>query len=209
MRTLLQERAGQPRKRDVISAILDARIGDEPADFESQVGMVTLIIFGGLETTTNVLTSALHHFARHPDDLARLRDHPELTPGAIEEFLRIYAPTVFLNRTLTRDVELRGYQMRRGERVSVSYAAANRDPEEFPNPAIWDPARSPNRHLAFGAGRHRCLGSHMVRLEFAVAFDQIRERLGAFEVAKSDPARHCEPGPRGAHSLRLVLCPDR
>ena len=121
--------------------------------------------------------SALVYLARNPAVRRRLIESPALIPSAIEEFLRMWAPVTGLARTASRDCAIAGQPIRRGERVLLLWASANRDSEEFPDPDRVDVERSPNRHATFGLGIHRCLGSHLARLQFRVALEEVLERL--------------------------------
>ncbi|HVW31294.1 MAG TPA: cytochrome P450 [Acidimicrobiia bacterium] len=116
-------------------------------------------------------------------------------PAAVEEFLRIDAPVQALGRTLSRDVEMAGCPMRAGERVLLSWAAANRDPAEFPNPDTVDFERRTNRHMTFGVGLHRCLGSNYGRTMFRIMLETILTRMPDFElVGDPDQARFSDVG---------------
>jgi cytochrome P450 len=130
-------------------------------------------------------------FCEDPAIPARLRDDPALIPEAAEELLRLDAPFVFIARTATRDVELGGRTIAEGDKVLISWASANRDDAEFACPHAFDPDREANRHLAFGAGPHRCAGSNLARLNIRLALEEVLARLHDIRLAAgADPAYH-------------------
>jgi cytochrome P450 len=144
--------------------------------------MVQLVIFGGVDTTTGLIGSALEWLARHPEERDRLREHPGLIPRATEEFLRYFSPVQALARTATRDCVVGGRQVRAGERLLLSWASANFDEDAFDRPDEVVLDRSPNRHQAFGVGIHRCLGSNYARVEFAVVLEEVLRRLPDYAI---------------------------
>jgi cytochrome P450 len=145
------------------------------------MGMCALLLIAGIDTTWSSIGSTMHHLATHPDDRRRLRAEPELMPTAIEEFLRAFAP-VTMARRLVVDTEYRGCPMKAGERVLMNFPAANRDPDVFPDADKVILDRQQNRHLAFGAGIHRCAGSNLARMELRVAVEEFLHRIPEFEV---------------------------
>ncbi len=149
------------------------------------LGTCNLMLVAGIDTTWSSIGSALWHLAQHPEHRAQLRDEPELWPTAIEELLRAYSP-VTMARIVEQDTEFAGCPMHDGDRVLMTFPAANRDPEVFeqPDEVILD--REHNRHVAFGAGIHRCAGSNLARLELRVALQTWLERIPEFEL--DDPA---------------------
>ena len=125
----------------------------------------------------------------HPDPLELLRSDPSLMPTAVDELIRYASPVWHFRRTAVADTELRGVQIRKGERVVVWFAAANRDPEAFPDPHRLDLTRKRDVHAAFGrGGPHFCLGAHLARLEMAVLFEQLLPRIASIELT-GPPAR--------------------
>ncbi len=115
--------------------------------------------------------------------LAWLVENPALMPGAIEEVLRHSSPVTHIMRTAVRDTELRGRKIRAGDRIALGIASANYDEEVFADPFTFDIAREPNYHVAFGYGRHFCLGAHLARLEMRLAFEQLLTRFPDMELA--------------------------
>lgn len=171
------QRRAKPRRDDVVDAILHAEIEGRPITDTEVVGMVQLLILGGLDTTAGALGQFVLRFIREPEIVGRLRAEPEHLPTFVEELLRLEGPFIAIARTATRDTELGGQRIRAGDKVLIYWASANRDEDEFPCPHAFDPDRERNRHLAFGAGPHRCAGSNLARMNLRLAVEQIVERL--------------------------------
>ena len=178
----VERRRAEPARGDVVDAILAADIEGRPITETEILGMLLLLILGGLETTAGVLGQAMIRFAGDPSILTSLRREPDLVPAAVEELLRLDGSFVAIGRTVRHDTELGGYPVTAGEKVLISWAAANRDEAEFANATSFDPARRGNRHLAFGAGPHRCVGSNLARLNLQVAVSEISRRLLELEL---------------------------
>lgn len=173
----LDTRRSGPRRDDVVDAVLHAQIEGRPITDAEVVGIVTLLILGGLDTTAGVLGGIVLRFCDDPELPARLRAHPELMPAAVEELLRLEGSFVGIGRTARHDTELAGCSVRAGEKLYISWASASRDESEFPRPHEVVLDRAHNRHLAFGAGPHRCAGSNLARLNLRVALEEIVRRL--------------------------------
>jgi cytochrome P450 family 142 subfamily A polypeptide 1 len=122
----------------------------------------------------------------HPDQKQRLMNDPSLVKSAVEEMLRVTTPIVSFSRTVTRDTELRGKTLRRGQKILLAYPSANRDAEEFEDPDAFRIERNPN-HVAFGLGSHFCLGANLARMEMRVALEQVLRRLPDIEYAAGGP----------------------
>jgi cholest-4-en-3-one 26-monooxygenase len=169
---------------DIATALLSADV-DGQALSPSEFGLFFLLLaVAGNETTRSALSGAALAFAEHPEQWTRLRAHPELLPCAVEEILRWTSPILYMGRTATRDVEIRGEKIREGERVVLWYASANFDEAVFPDPLRFDVARSPNEHVAFGAGGpHFCLGAKLARLELRVMLEELLPRVTRFRLA--------------------------
>ncbi len=180
----IQERHKEPGD-DIISHLVQSELEGEPVPTVHIVGTCTLLLIAGVDTTWSGIGSSLYHFATHPDDLRRVVEEPDLLPTAIEELLRAYSP-VTMGRVVTRDTEVKGCPMHEGDKVLLSWAAANRDPAEFEDPDRVLIDRQRNRHLAFGLGIHRCAGSNLARMELRVALE---EWLAEFPVFELDTSR--------------------
>jgi cytochrome P450 len=143
-----------------------------------------LLVIAGSETTRNALSGGLVALLDHPEQLERLRRAPEAIPVAVEEILRWSSPVSCFARRATRDTEIRGVRIARGERVSVWYPSANRDEDVFDEPFRFDPARAPNPHVAFGGGgAHFCLGANLARRELVTLLEVLFERTERIELA--------------------------
>ncbi len=147
------------------------------------VGFCSLLGAAGSETTTRLLASAAVLFARHRDQYARVLADPAHIPNALEEVLRHSGPAHYAGRTLTRDVELHGGHMRKGDRVLLLIASANRDERRFPDPDRFDIDRPLADHIGFGEGVHFCLGAWLARLEARVGFEEFAKRFPGYTVA--------------------------
>lgn len=161
---------------DLIS-YLGRAVRDEVITEDHLLDMCLLTLFGGLDTTAAVIGNALYHLAGMPEERATLRDDPARLDVALEEFLRFEAPVQGLARTVTKDVVLGGQQLEAGDKVWMLWASANRDPNEFPDPDVLKLDREPNRHMSFGIGIHRCLGSNVARVMFRAAVSEVLQRI--------------------------------
>jgi cytochrome P450 len=139
-------------------------------------------MLGGIDTTWSLIGAALFHLGTHPQDLARLSDEPELLPTAIEESLRYYSPAT-VGRLINHDATVAGCPLDGGKRLLLSFPSANRDPEQFERPDEVVIDRQHNRHIAFGTGVHRCIGSNLARMETEVALRGWLGRHPRFELA--------------------------
>ena len=166
---------------DLITSLLQAEVDGEPVPDGHVLGTVALTLIAGVDTTWSGIGSALWHLATHPEDCGRLVAEPELMPTAIEELLRAYSP-VTMARVVTSDVEYAGCPMREDDKVLLNFPAANRDPEAFPDADVVRIDREHNRHVAFGAGIHRCAGSNLARMEMRVAVEEWLARIPEFHL---------------------------
>jgi len=167
-------------------AIQDAS-GEPPLTEGELISTLALLVFGGHETTTNLMANGTRVLMQHPQQWARLRDEPTLIRSAVEEILRFDGPSKMEARVMIDDVELRGKTLRKGDQVFFSQGAANRDHRVFANPDTFDIARTPNRHLGFGHGLHHCLGNFLARLEGEIAFASIVENLDGLRPSATEP----------------------
>ena len=171
-----RRRADGPRG-DVVDAVLDAEIDGRAITLQEAIGTIHLLILGGLETTAGVLGATMMRFCEHPEIPALLRARPDLIPQAVEELLRLDGSFICIGRTARHDTEINGHPVQAGERVLMYWASANRDEAEFATPDAFDLDRERNRHIAFGAGPHRCVGSNLARMNLRVAIGEVVRRL--------------------------------
>jgi cytochrome P450 len=161
-----------------INALTQAQINGAPAPDHEILGVITLLIGGGFDTTTALTSHALEWLSEHPDQRARLSAQRDtLLDSATEEFLRFYTPAPGDGRTISADCEIAGQQFKEGERLWLSWAMSNRDPEVFANPNEVDLARTGNRHHSFGLGIHRCIGSNLARMVFKRMVTAVLDRM--------------------------------
>jgi cytochrome P450 family 142 subfamily A polypeptide 1 len=181
-RAVVADRRGRPRD-DLVSVLVHAEIDGERLSDDEILHDSLLILVGGDETTRHVITGGMEALCRHPDQRRALAANPAAIPTAVEEMLRWVTPIQNMNRTATRDVELRGQRIRAGDKLLLLYPSANRDERVFAEPDRFDVARRPNDHVAFGFGAHFCLGASLARLELRVMFEELLRRLPDLELA--------------------------
>ena len=204
----ISARTNQHPQDDMIDVLLKTEIDGEKLQFGDIVGNAMLLVQAGLETTASAMSSAFHYLATHSDERDRLIEDPELRPRAIEEFLRYSGSIHGIPRTVTREVELSGHTFRPGESVIVNYASANRDTQQFPDPDRCVLDRKSNRHLGFGAGVHRCLGSNLARLEFQIGVEQVLSRMPDYRLAPDEAAVfHGNSVTRGFRYIPVAFTP--
>jgi cytochrome P450 len=175
------------RQDDLLTRLVEAEVDGERLTQEEILGFVQLLLVGGQETTANLINNAVLCFIENPDQLARLRESPDLLPSAIEEVLRYRSPVQWMPRATSRDVEIHGQMIPAGKLVLAMIGAANRDPVQFGDAGRFDITRNPNPHLAFGHGVHFCLGAPLARMEARIALTDFLERVQEFELASDEP----------------------
>jgi cytochrome P450 len=198
----LAARERQPRA-DLMSLMLRAEHEGDRLTHDEVVANCVLLLFAGHETTTNLLGNGLFHLLRHPAELALLRADPSLLHGAIEELLRYDGPVPATVKIATEDVPWHGRTIRRGDMVVPLMSSANRDPRQFPDPDRLDVRRPFERHVAFAAGMHFCLGAWLARLEARVVLAAVLQRLPTVTLVPPEPRWKPMIFLRGLESLRL------
>jgi cytochrome P450 len=143
-------------------------------------------MIAGHETTTNLIGNGMLALLRNPDQADALKREPDMIVAAVEELLRYDSPVQKMARIAKRDFEVAGKQIKQGQLVCFSFAAGNRDPAQFPDPAKLELARRPNRHLAFGHGLHYCVGAALARLEAQIAINRILDQMPGMTLAAED-----------------------
>jgi cytochrome P450 len=199
---VLDERARQPRE-DLLSRLLEAEIDGDRLSRNELLDICFLMLLAGLDTVTATLGCSIAYLAANPEQRRRLLAGPELLDGAVEELLRWETPVTMVPRLLKADVEIGGVKLAAGQLVTLLLGAADVDAGEFPEPARVDFAREHNRHLAFGAGPHRCLGSHLARLELRLALEEWHRRIPDYAIEPGETPRY-SPGIREVMYLPLV-----
>jgi cytochrome P450 len=203
----IDERRTQPRD-DLITRFMEVEVDGYRMSDEEILDVCFLFIMAGLDTVTASLGCSMAYLARHPEQRRELIDDPSVVPGAVEELLRWEGIVPGSARLLAEDIEIRGTQLSKGTPVHVLISAANIDPNEFPEPDRVDFRREGNRHLAFGGGVHRCLGSHLARLELRVSLEEWHRRIPEYEIAPGQSPEYIT-GLRAVEHLPLVFAPGR
>jgi cytochrome P450 len=201
---LVEERSREP-KGDLLTAMAAAEEEGDRLSSEELVSNLALLLIAGHETTMNLIGNGTLALLRHPDQLRRLREDPELVPDAIEELLRYDGPVQLAIRFTHEDVELGGVVVPKGARVMLLLGAANHDPQRFPEPDRLDIGRGDRNHLAFGGGPHYCLGNALARLEGAIAIPALLERFPRLELAVDVPEYRQTMTLRGLTELPLTF----
>jgi cytochrome P450 len=197
MRDTLLDRKAHPRD-DLISLLWRTQIDGKSMTMETMEDYCVVLFIAGLDTVMNGIGHGVLHLARHPDLQRSLRTTPQLIPKAAEELLRRYTFTV-PPRRIARDTVFMGCEMKAEERAMLFLPAADLDSAEFPEPQRYDVDREKTPHIAFGAGPHRCLGSHLARIELQVLYEELLARFPEFRLDTSKPLRY-----HGGH----VIGPD-
>jgi len=181
MTTYFRERIAEQRRtpRDgLVHSLLVAEVDGDKLSDEEVIANSIITMIGGQETTTNLIGNGLMELLRHPQETERVRQDRSLLPSAVEELLRFQSPSQHTARIAPADLEMGGKQIQAGQAVIAVMAAANRDPERFPDPHRLDLSRTDNRHLAFGWASHFCFGAPLARLEGQIAFDRLLDLPG-------------------------------
>jgi cytochrome P450 len=189
---------------DLMSALLHTEVEGKPVDDLVIMGMAALTLIAGVDTTWSGIGSAMLHLATHPADVERLIDEPELMPLAIEELLRAYSP-VTMARIATEDIEVGGCPIKAGDKVLMNFPGANRDPNVFEHPDEVILDRAHNRHVAFGAGIHRCAGSNLARMEMRVGIETWIDRIPEFRLADGGEVTWAGGQVRGPRQVPVVF----
>ncbi|MCU1496423.1 MAG: cytochrome [Acidimicrobiales bacterium] len=204
----LRRRRQEEPQDDLIGFLLSTEVNGTPLTDEHIFGTIALLVIAGIDTTWSAIGASLWHLAQHPEDRRRLVEDPAVLPFAIEEFLRFYAP-VTMARIAATDTEIGGCPVAERDWVLLPFPAANRDPEVFDRADDFVIDRQRNRHVAFGLGIHRCLGSNLARLELTVAVDEWMQRIPDFELADPGAVRWSTGQVRGPRELPVRILPSR
>jgi cytochrome P450 len=200
--TLIDARLAQPRE-DLMSYLVQAQIDGEKLSRNEILDICFLLILAGLDTVTATLGCNVAYLAANATQRRKLVAQPDLVPAAVEELLRWETPVMAVPRLVKRDVELHGFQIKEGELVTLLLGAADTDDAEFPRAQDVDFERERNRHVAFGVGPHRCLGSHLARMELEVALEEWHRRIPDYAIRPGETPVY-SPGIREVRYLPLV-----
>lgn len=186
-RDLIADRRRSPRdpEDDVVTHLVQSTIDGEPLPEADLLSICVVLVLAGLDTVKQQLGYSFLHLATHPDDRRRLATEPGILPLAVEELLRAFS-VADPGRKVAQDVEFHGCPLRKGDMVWLPPATANRDPRVFPDADRVVLDRTPNRHLAFGAGPHRCQGAHLARLQLRVALEEWHRRIPDYRLGDDE-----------------------
>ncbi len=184
---LAADRRANPTN-DVASVIANATVDGEPLNDRDMAGYYIIVASAGHDTTSASTAGAMMALAQDPEQFAMVKADRSLLPGIVEEAIRWTSPVQHFMRTAAEDTDVGGQKIAKDDWLMINYVAANHDPTQFDNPRKFDATRSPNRHLAFGAGAHQCLGLHLARLEMRILFNELLDRIETLELA-GEPKR--------------------
>ena len=202
-------RRAEPRN-DLTSFLVQFDIDGKRLDDTALLDILWNLIGGGVDTTTSLTALSLLHLGTHPDLRRQLIDRPELYRSAAEEFLRFFSVNKQLSRTVSRDTVLAGQQLRRNDRLLISWISANHDEREFEQPDDVVLDRSPNRHVAFGLGAHRCIGAPLARVMFEVMVKAVLDRMPDYRIDLDGVRRYAgNPTMDGVGELPVTFTPGR
>jgi len=186
LRALIQKRRNEPGE-DLVSELVAVEQSGERLTENELVNTCVTLLVAGHETTTSLIGNGLFLLLQHLEQWQTLQAHPERLPAAIEEILRFESPVARQPRLVKQDTQLGGKQIRKGQMAFQMLNAANRDPEHFDDPDVFDIARPKNRHLAFGQGVHFCIGAPLSRAEGLLVFQTVLNRLPNIRLKDSAP----------------------
>jgi cytochrome P450 len=179
---LVEEKRKKPGD-DLVSLFAHLEVDGQRIPEMDVLTFCLIIVIAGNETTRNGTTGGMLAFIEHPEEMRKLVRNPKLIDSAVEEVVRWVSPLIHFGRTATVDFELRGKKIEAGQALALFYPSANRDEEIFPDGDVFRVDRNPNHHLGFGVGEHFCLGSHVARLELAIAYKYLLPRIEEIEIA--------------------------
>jgi cytochrome P450 len=199
---LIDERTAKPRD-DMMTYLVKAELDGRKLSRNEILDICFLFLLGGLDTVTATLGCSVAYLAANPSQRQRIAQDPELIPAAVEELLRWETPVIGVPRLVKQDVTVAGFEIKAGELVTLLLGAANTDSAEFTDAERVDFDRERNRHVAFGAGPHRCLGSHLARMELRIALEEWHRRIPDYSIKPGEVPRY-SPGIREVRYLPLV-----
>ena len=203
-----EQRRRDNQTDDLIGTLVHAEIDGDKLDESSLIYESLLILIGGDETTRHVISGGMYELLTHPDQHALLVAERDRLPLAVEEMLRWVSPIKNMARQATRDVDLHGQTIAEGQKLLLLYPSANRDERNFLEPERFDVTRTPNDHMAFGFGAHFCMGNRLARMELAVMFDRLFERLPDLALASDvEPPKRAANFVSGYESMPVTFTP--
>jgi cytochrome P450 len=209
-KVIAERRTGGADLDDITSRVLRNKIEvdgrERPLTDEELARMFFLLLIAGLHTVQGSLAWAVLHLSQNPDQRKLLVEDPGLVPAAVEEVLR-YEAAVSMGRRAVADTEIGGVAVREGDQILVMLCSANRDATQFHEPDAMRIDRTPNRHLTFGSGPHRCLGSHLARIELRIALEELHRRIPDYALDPNEPPTVLPSQVRGVARMPIVFTP--
>lgn len=203
---LAADRRADPRD-DVATVIANAVIDGAPISDRNAAGYYIIVAAAGHDTTSASTAGAMWALAKDPEQFAQIKADRSLLPGLIEEAIRWTTPVQHFMRTAAEDCEIGGQRIAKDDWLMLCYVSGNHDERVFPDPDRFDASRGPNRHVAFGAGVHQCLGLHLARLEMRILFDELLDRIDSVELAGT-PQRASSTFVGGPKTLPIRFVPS-
>jgi cytochrome P450 len=203
-RSVIAELSIHPRE-GLVHSLMTAEIDGDRFTEEEVVANSIIMLVGGQETTPALIGNGLLTLLRHPEQMQRLKSDPALMPSAVEELLRYESPVQQTARVASQDLDLGGKRLRKRQAVIAVIAAANHDPERFPDPDRFDPGRRDNTHLAFGWAAHSCIGAALARIEAQIAFETLLRRMPKLTLGSVPPAWRCNSDLRYLEALPVTF----
>lgn len=185
LKPLIEKRRRDPRQ-DLISALVQAEEQGQKLSGDEVIGNVVLLLVAGHETTVSLISNGIYNLLRHPDQLALLKEKPDLITTAVDELLRYDSPVQLTRRQASEDVDVGGQQIKAGQMLVLLLGSANRDPEQFADPDSLDITRTDNKHLSFGTGIHHCLGAALAEAEGQIAIATILRRFSKIKLTADE-----------------------
>ena len=179
---MLEQRRREPPRDDLIGGFLTTEVDGDRLSDDDIIDICYLLVIAGLDTVTSSISCLVAWLAQHPEERDRLVQDPSRLPEAIEELMRFESPVHLGHRWITEDIEIEGRRFRGGTKVMVVWASANLDPDAVSDPLTVDPERPDVRHVSFASGFHRCLGSHLARLELRIALEELHRRIPDYRI---------------------------
>jgi cytochrome P450 len=199
---LLEKRAAGATGDDLISQFLTWEVDGERLSDNDILNVMQLFVIAGLDTVTSSISCLIAWLAQHPEERRRVMDNPSLIPAVVEELMRYESPVPSSGvRYAIDDFDVNGVGVRKGDMIYLCWATANLDPAVFDDPLTVNFDRQSNRHIAFAAGRHRCLGSHLARLEIRLALEQFHRRVSDYWITEGEEVGYKFEGVRHASHL--------
>ena len=207
LQDVLERRRREPPREDLIGGFLTAEVDGHRLSDENIIDICYLLVIAGLDTVTSSISCLVAWLAQHPDERDRLVEDPSLLPAAIEELMRYESPVHLGHRWVADDIEIEGRRFAAGTKVMVVWASANLDPVAVDDPLTVDPERTSLRHVSFASGFHRCLGSHLARLELRIALEELHRRIPDYRITPGAAPLYINYGVRAAIQLPLSFTP--